>query len=100
MHAPDRASKLPDPEISIVNVVATAALDRRVYLESLRELFPREVVHDVEIYGGRAAYFKSEGMQGKVTIFSSGKMICVGTKSVESAKQELVLVANLSKGKE
>jgi len=68
-------------KISIVNVVATASLDRRVDLESLRESFPHKVVHDLEIYGGRTAYFKSKKMQGKVSIFSSGKMISVGTKS-------------------
>lgn len=81
-------------KISIVNVVATAALDRRVDLESLRESFPHEVVHDPEIYGGRTAYFKSNKMQGKVSIFSSGKMISVGTKSQEKAQHELALVAS------
>ena len=82
------------PKISIVNVVATAALDQPVDLESLREFFPHEVVHDPEIYGGRAAYFKSDKMQGKVSIFSSGKMISVGTRSAEKAKHELALVAS------
>jgi len=82
------------PEISIVNVVATATLDRPVDLESLRELFPHEVVHDAAIYGGRAAYFKSEEMQGKVVIFPSGKMISVGTKSTEKTQHELALVAS------
>jgi len=85
---------MPSIEISIVNVVATAALDHPVDLESLKESFPYEVVHDPEIYSGRTAYFKSNKMQGKVSIFSSGKMISVGTKSQEKAKQELVLVAN------
>jgi len=85
---------VPVPKISIVNVVATAALDRSVNLESLKESFPHEVVHDPEIYGGRTAYFKSNKMQGKVSIFSSGKMISVGTKSQEKAEQELVLVAS------
>ena len=82
------------PRISIVNVVATATLDRNVDLEFLKESFPREVVHDPEIYGGRAAYFKSNKMEGRVSIFSSGKMISVGTKSQDKAKQELVLVTN------
>lgn len=81
-------------KISTVNVVATAALNRRVDLESLKESFPHEVVHDPEIYRGRTAYFKSDRMQGKVSIFSSGKMISVGTRSQEKAKQELVLVAS------
>jgi len=87
-------SKVPVPKISIVNVVATAALDRSVDLESLKEFFPHEVVHDPKIYGGRTAYFKSDRMQGKVSIFPSGKMISVGTKSVEKAQHELVLVAS------
>ena len=85
---------MPVLKISIVNVVATASLDRRVDLESLKESFPYEVVHDPEIYGGRTAYFKSNRMQGKVSIFSSGKMISVGTRSAEKAQHELALVAS------
>lgn len=81
-------------KIVIVNVVATAGLDRIVDLGSLKKSFPYEVVHDSEIYGGRTAYFKSNKMQGKVSIFSSGKMISVGTKSREEAIQELFLVAS------
>ena len=77
----------------IVNLVATAALDRSIDLESLRELFPQEVIHDPAIYGGRVAYFKSKDMQGKITIFWSGKMISVGTQTVEAARKELKLVA-------
>lgn len=77
----------------IVNVVATAALDRTMDLESLHELFSHAVIHDQDIYGGRVAYFKSKNMEGKVSIFTSGKMISVGTKSVEKAIRELKLVA-------
>lgn len=85
---------MPNIKISIVNVVATATLDRLVDIESLRELFPHEVVHDPGIYGGRVAYFKSNRMQGKVSIFPSGKMISVGTRSEEKAQHELALVAS------
>lgn len=81
-------------KIAIVNVVVTAALDRPVDLEPLKESFPNEVVHNSKIYRGLTAYFKSNKMQGKVSIFSSGKMISVGTKSQEKAKQELVSVAS------
>lgn len=81
----------------IVNVVATAVLDRPMDLESLYELFPREVIYDHQIYGGRVAYFKSKSMEGKVSIFASGKMISIGTKSVEKATQELKLVAKTLK---
>jgi len=82
-----------DVTFKIVNVVSTALLDRPMELESLHELFPHEVVHDQEIYGGRVAYFKSKGMKGKVSIFTSGKMISIGTKSVERATKELKTVA-------
>ena len=82
-------------KITIHNVVATATLDRPVDLESLHERFPHEIVHDQEIYGGRTAYFKSKDMEGKVSIFRSGKMISIGTRSVEEAKQELILVAKI-----
>ena len=77
----------------IVNVISTAVLDRSVDLESLHELFPLEVIHDQRIYGGRVAYFKSKNMEGKASIFPSGKMISIGTKSVEKAMQELKFVA-------
>lgn len=79
----------------IVNVVATVALDHPVDLESLHELFPHEVIHDQEIYRGRVAYFKSKGMRGKVSIFHSGKMISVRTRSEEEARRELTSVANI-----
>ena len=86
-----------DVVFRVVNVVATAALDRTMDIESLPELFPHEAVHDEEIYGGRVAYFKSEVMQGKVTIFPSGKMISVGTRSIEEARREMNLVAEALK---
>lgn len=81
----------------VVNVVSTATLDRPVDIASLPQLFPSEAVHDEEIYGGRVAYFKSEAMQGKVMIFPSGKMISVGTRSIEEAIRELNLVAKALK---
>lgn len=33
-------------------------------------------------------------MKGKITIFSSGKMIEVGTKNIEDAKNDLTLAYN------
>jgi TATA-box binding protein (TBP) (component of TFIID and TFIIIB) len=81
------------PTLRIVNVVATAALDRSVDLDAIREHFPHRVIHDPKIYRGRVAYYKSKNMEGKVTIFSSGKMISIGTKSVEKANKELRFVA-------
>ena len=50
-----------------------------------------EIFHDSDVYGGRVAYFKTKQMQGRVSIFSSGKMISVGTKSETQAQKELLL---------
>ena len=75
---------------TIVNVVATAVLDQKIDLYELRKF--REIVHDPEVYGGRVAYFKSSEMIGKVSIFASGKMISVGTKSEKDAIHELEIV--------
>jgi TATA-box binding protein (TBP) (component of TFIID and TFIIIB) len=43
------------------------------------------------VYGGRVAYFKTATMQGKVSIFLSGKMISIGTKNEAQAFKELQL---------
>lgn len=74
---------------AIVNVVATAALNQRLDLGELGKL--EEILHDSEIYGGLAAYFTS-GIRGKVSIFASGKMISIGTKSEKEAVYELEYV--------
>jgi len=70
-------------KMSIVNVVATAALGQEVDLDDLGK--HGEILHDPEIYGGRVAYFSSPNTEGKVSIFVSGKMISVGTKSEAEA---------------
>jgi transcription initiation factor TFIID TATA-box-binding protein len=74
---------------SIVNVVATASLEQELDLCDLEQF--KEIRHDSEIYGGRVAYFKLPNMKGKVSIFPSGKMISVGTKSEKDASHELEL---------
>ena len=74
-------------EAAIVNVVATATLNQKLDLDELGKF--TEILHDPEIYGGRVAYFKSPNMKGKVSIFASGKMISVGTKSEKEAASEL-----------
>jgi transcription initiation factor TFIID TATA-box-binding protein len=77
-------------KIAIINVVATAALNQRIDFNKLTKL--REILYDPKIYSGRVAYFKSHNMRGKVSIFASGKMISIGTKSEEEAVRELEYV--------
>jgi transcription initiation factor TFIID TATA-box-binding protein len=75
----------------IVNVVATATLSQVVDFEVLSK--EPEVFHNPDAYGGRVGYFKDKDMQGRVSIFSSGKLISVGTISEEQARKELEHVA-------
>lgn len=70
-------------------MVATANLNQQVDLHELAK--HKEITYDQEIYGGRVAYFKLSNMEGKVSIFSSGKMISVGTKNEREAFAELEL---------
>lgn len=76
-------------KITIVNIVATANQNQTVDLYDLERF--REIRHDPETYGGRAAYFKNPFMKGRVSIFTSGKMISVGTKNEKEAVRELDL---------
>jgi len=71
----------------IVNVVATANLNQKLNLDEIGKF--KEILHDPDIYGGRVAYFKSSNMKGKISIFTSGKMISTGTISEEEAAREL-----------
>jgi transcription initiation factor TFIID TATA-box-binding protein len=71
---------------TIVNVVATASLGQKIELEKLEF---GEFSYNPSIYGGNVAYFKKGNMTGRVSVFASGKMISVGTKSEEEAFREL-----------
>ena len=71
----------------IVNVVATADLQQQVSLTEISRL--PHTIHDQEIYGGRVAYLKTPEMHGKVTIFPSGKLISVGTRSPQQAQEDI-----------
>jgi len=42
----------------------------------------------------RCAYLKDSGTKGKVSIFATGRMICVGSKSLDDAKLDLQYAAN------
>jgi transcription initiation factor TFIID TATA-box-binding protein len=77
-------------KVDIVNVVATASLNQIVNFNELVQC--KAVIYSSSVYGGRVAYFKTGKMQGKVSIFLSGKMISVGTKSESKAFSELGFV--------
>lgn len=71
----------------IVNVIATASLNQKLNLNTIGLL--EYVFHDEAVYGGHAAYFRSPEMKGTVSLFSSGKMITVGTGRSRATKARL-----------
>ena len=71
----------------IRNVVCTANLEQKVDVTKLSGIACG--MYDEVIYGGRCGYIKTPNMDGRVTIFPSGKMISVGGKSVEKGIQQL-----------
>ncbi len=79
-------------KVDIVNVVATASLNQPINFNELAKC--KEIIYSSNIYCGRVAYFKTEKMEGKVSIFASGKMISAGTKSESKAFGELVFTMN------
>ena len=71
--------------ISIVNLVATAELGQTLDLE--RSVSIPGFLYDHSVY--HCAYLKDSETRGKVSIFSSGKMISYGAKDLEAAKRDL-----------
>lgn len=71
--------------LTVVNVVATAELGQLVDLEKLVGV--KGFLYDEAIY--HCAYLKDENTRAKVSIFGSGKMICVGAKSLWAATRDL-----------
>ena len=76
--------RLPS-RLSIVNVVATAELRQSLDLTKLA--FAKGFLYDAAVY--RCAYLKDEKMIGKVSVFSTGKMISVGARSLQAARRDL-----------
>lgn len=71
----------------IRNVVCTANLEQKVDIIKLSGLTCG--IYDEAIYGGRCGYIKTPEMDGRVTVFRSGKMISIGGKSIAKAMQQL-----------
>jgi len=73
--------------VRIVNVIATTSVCQKLNLKDLKN-YP-DISYDSETYRGMVAYLKTKSMQGKVSIFSSGKLISIGTRSEKQAFSEL-----------
>jgi len=89
------SKKTEDINVEIVNVVATCKLPFKVDLEALVAKLPNNVKLNSRYPKYRCAYLKIEGMRSIVTIFSSGAMICAGSRSVEDAERDLTIAYNI-----
>lgn len=72
---------------TIVNVVATADVGTKLDLKRLSKA--PAISYNPLKYRGMVAYFKDSQTHGKVSVFSSGKLISVGAKSVKQAKEDV-----------
>jgi TATA-box binding protein (TBP) (component of TFIID and TFIIIB) len=73
--------------LKIQNVVSTSDLHQHIDARKFNQY--QWGRYDIEIYGGRCGYIKDEGMQGRVSVFLSGKMISTGAKEVSSSILQL-----------
>jgi len=72
-------------DIKIQNVVTTADLKQEIDIASFNEY--EHLSSNLDLYA--CGYVKDDSMIGRVTVFKSGKLISVGTKSPENSKLEL-----------
>jgi len=84
------------PIIEIVNVVASATIDQRLDLYDIVKKFPA-VEYNPDQFPG--AVFRLKSPKTSTLLFSTGKMVCTGSKSsVLAVKAVNAVVAKLRKG--
>jgi len=72
-------------EIKISNISATADLKQNISLIDFNRFL--HLSTNLDLYN--CGYVKDNKMIGRVSVFRTGKLISVGTKSIENAKEEL-----------
>lgn len=77
------------PVITIQNVVASASVGQRIDLDFITKVFP-DVEYNRDQFPGLV--FRLESPMTATLIFSSGKMVCTGSKSEEKAAQAVGIV--------
>ncbi len=84
------------PIIEIVNVVASATIDQKLDLVKIQKKFPDVEYHPEQFPG---AVFRLKTPKTATLLFSTGKMVCTGSKSEEMAVKAVNLVVErLRKG--
>jgi len=77
------------PIIAIVNVVASATIDQKLDLYDIQKKFP-DVEYNPEQFPG--AVFRLKIPKTATLLFSTGKMVCTGSKSEDMAREAVKLV--------
>ncbi len=84
------------PLIDIVNVVASATIDQKLDLNDITKKFPDVEYHPEQFPG---AVFRLKTPKTATLLFTSGKMVCTGSKSEEMAVKAVnTVVQKLRKG--
>jgi len=78
------------PKVTIQNVVASARFNQGFDLNAIVKAFPN-VEYRPEVFPGLA--FKLRKPKSCALIFSTGKMVCTGTKSEREARKAILKVA-------
>jgi transcription initiation factor TFIID TATA-box-binding protein len=85
------------PIVDIVNVVASASVDQKIDLVEITKVFPDVEYHPEQFPG---LVFRLKSPKTATLIFSSGKMVCTGSKSEDAAVNAVrTVVQKLRKGK-
>jgi transcription initiation factor TFIID TATA-box-binding protein len=79
------------PIIEIVNVVASATIDQKLDLVKIQGKFP-DVEYHPDVFPG--AVFRLRNPKTATLLFSTGKMVCTGSKSEEIAVKAVNTVVN------
>ena len=77
------------PIVEIVNVVASAVLDQKLDLNKIQKTFPGVEYHPDQFPG---AVFRLKNPKTATLLFSTGKMVCTGSKSEEMARKAVKIV--------
>ena len=75
--------KLKEPDTKIVNIVISTSLEHKIPLERLIMDLPNTEYNPEQFPG---LIMKIREPKASFLIFSSGKVVCTGTKSIDSAK--------------
>ncbi len=85
------------PIVSIENVVASADVMQKIDLDEITKTFPDVEYHPDQFPG---LVFRLKTPKTATLIFTSGKMVCTGSKSEAMARKAVkTVVQNLRKGK-